>query len=231
MTDFDNKEMQEQPEAAAPASSEPASQQPPAAQQEPQPASQEEAAAPQPEKAAESTPPYGGHVPHLTLDPNEAEPFRNDPFHTPEPPGRRNLPSPNPNTSSRLSTTSLPMAPRSTGLPLRPRAVWGPTVRRPPISAPTVQPAPAAALLSAPVQCASGGLYAEKPFSGRPAGNHAGIPGNTQFLPGIHLPGRGPAGHLPGGRRGHLRPGHHCCGCLGLCRGRDASFRLSLPYV
>ena len=51
MTDFDNKEMQEQPEAAAPApSSEPASQQPPTAQQEPQPASQEEAAAPQPEK-------------------------------------------------------------------------------------------------------------------------------------------------------------------------------------
>ena len=48
MTDFDNKEMQEQPEAAAPApSSEPASQQPPAAQQEPQPAPQEEAAAPQ----------------------------------------------------------------------------------------------------------------------------------------------------------------------------------------
>lgn len=97
MTDFDNKELQEQPEAAAPApSSEPASQQPPVAQQEPQPAPQEEAAAPQSEKAAESTPPYGGHVPHLTLDPNEAEPFQNDPFHAPEPPQAPEPPKPEP---------------------------------------------------------------------------------------------------------------------------------------
>ena len=44
-------------------------------------------------------------------------PFKMTPSTRQSPLGHRNLPSPNPSTSSRLSTTSLPMAPRSTGLP------------------------------------------------------------------------------------------------------------------
>ena len=52
----------------------------------------EAAAAPE----APGATPYNNQVPHLTLDPNEPDPFQGDPFHTPEPPQAPEPPRPEP---------------------------------------------------------------------------------------------------------------------------------------
>lgn len=87
MTDFENKESQGQPT--------------PDQQPEPAPSEQpvqEAASQPEPSPAPEAAQPnpYGAKVPHLTLDPNEPDPFQGDPFHTPEPPHAPEPPQPEP---------------------------------------------------------------------------------------------------------------------------------------
>ena len=92
MTDFDNKGLQDQtpsvqkPEEPSPEQAAPAV---PPAQEEP---------APQPASSQGEAP--AGRVPHLTFDPNEADPF-------PSPPGRRSRPVPS-RTISRLPPMSSP---------------------------------------------------------------------------------------------------------------------------
>ena len=87
MTDFENKDQQVPQEQTTPPQEAP--------QSEPQaaPAAQPEPAAPAPEAPQA---PAENPVPHLTLDPNEADPFQGDPFRTPEPPRAPEPPQPEP---------------------------------------------------------------------------------------------------------------------------------------
>lgn len=86
MTDFDNNPLQGQPTPE---------QQP---EPQPQPAPQGQPMGPEAAAAPEApvANPYNNQVPHLTLDPNEPDPFQGDPFHTPEPPHAPEPPQPEP---------------------------------------------------------------------------------------------------------------------------------------
>lgn len=86
MTDFDNNPLQGQPTPE---------QQP---EPQPQPAPQGQPMGPEAAAAPEApvATPYNNQVPHLTLDPNEPDPFQGDPFHTPEPPHAPEPPQPEP---------------------------------------------------------------------------------------------------------------------------------------
>lgn len=81
MTDFENNEMQN-PQA-------PDQQPAPIPQPQEQPSQAAPAEAPQSASAERS-------VPHLTLDPNEEEPFQGNPFQSPEPPRAPEPPQPEP---------------------------------------------------------------------------------------------------------------------------------------
>lgn len=80
MTDFENRDSQgaetagQQP--AVPAPEQPAQAVPP----------QPESPAPQPAEQPAQPQQPGAPVPHLTIDPNEADPYQGEPFHMPEPP-------------------------------------------------------------------------------------------------------------------------------------------------
>ena len=86
MTDFDNNPLQGQPTPE---------QQP---EPQPQPAPQGQPMGPEAAAAPEApvANPYTNQAPHLTLDPNEPDPFQGDPFHTPEPPHAPEPPQPEP---------------------------------------------------------------------------------------------------------------------------------------